>query len=200
MILAKLETEMSNIAIQLDYLGVLPRLGLKGPEVSRWLRDQSITVPVDVLSAAPIDSGAWIARLGAAEFLIEGTADNDFVSHLWKKLSPLPMGVFPIVRCDATFVLSGRDAHLALAQTCAIDFSTALSQRVIFSRVAGVSCGILPEVSGSAIKHRLWVELSYAAYLWNTLTSIVIDLGGLCNGPPVHALTTSQTGPVNSAS
>ena len=174
---------MSNVTIQLDHLGVLPRLGLKGPEVARWLRDRSISVPAEILSVVPVIGDDWIARLGAAEFLLECGADSDLVSRLSADLSSLPAGIFLVPRCDATFVLAGLEARSVFAQTCAINFRQTAPQRVVFSRVAGVSCGILPQASGSAITYRLWVELSYAAYLWDTLASIVTELGGITYRP-----------------
>jgi sarcosine oxidase gamma subunit len=192
--LAQLELPMSNVSIQLDHLGVLPRLGLKGPEVARWLRDQSINVPADIYSTASIAGDAWIARLGTAEFLVEGDTDSDFIARLEPNLSPLPKGVFPVPRSDVTFVLSGPDARSVLAQTCGIDFRAAAPHRVIFSRVAGVSCGILPQPSGSATRYRLWLDPSYAPYLWETLAGIVTELGGVTHqhgshSQAVHALS-----------
>jgi hypothetical protein len=178
---------MSNVAIQLDYLGVLPRIVLKGPEVARWFRDQSIALPVDTFSVVSIADDSWIARLGAAEFLVEGGAESDLVSRLETKLSPLPAGVFLVPRSDVTFVLAGPEARSVFLQTCAINFRLASPQRVVFSRVAGVSCGILPQVSGDGIKYRLWVEFSYAAYLWETLVGIVSELGGITCPQSSHA-------------
>jgi sarcosine oxidase gamma subunit len=184
---------MTGTAIQLDHLGVLPRLALKGPEVARWLRDQTVAVPRDILSVIPIAGDARIARLGPAEFLIEASPGSDLVSRLRSSLSPLSSGIFLAARCDATFVLSGSDARSVLAQTCGIDFRVPLSDRVVFSRVAGVSCGILPEVLDTAIAYRLWVELSYSAYLWDTLADIVTELGGITRALAV-ALSKHQIG------
>jgi sarcosine oxidase gamma subunit len=172
---------MTIASVQLDHLGVLPRMELKGSEAAPWLRDRSIILPDEIFSTGVLAGDGWIARLGAAEFLVEDSAQSNFVSQLWGDLSPLPTGVFPVHRSDVTFVLSGPEARAVLAQTCAIDFGVAPPQYVIFSRVAGVSCGILPEVSAGVIKYRLWVELSYAAYLWETLAGIVKELSGITN-------------------
>jgi sarcosine oxidase, subunit gamma len=183
---------MSNVAIQLDHLGVLPRLVLKGSGAANWLGEQSISVPLEISSAIPIGNDAWIARLGAGEFLIEGNADSNLVSRLSAELSPLPKNVFPVPRCDATFVLAGSEAGSVFAQTCAIDFRHAVLQRVIFSRIAGVSCGILPEPSAGGIKYRLWIEPSYAAYLWATLAGIVTELGGVIRPPTIESLQATK--------
>jgi len=181
---------MSRTTIQINHFGVLPRLGLKGPGVARWLGVQSITTPSDILSAVPIAGDAWIARLAAVEYLIEGNTDSDLVSDLRGRLSPLPSGILLIPRCDVTFLLAGSNARSVFAQTCGIDFRLAQPQRLVFSRVAGVSCGILPEVTNGLINYRMWVELSYAAYLWETLAGIVTELGGM-----IHPQTDTCSGP-----
>src|SRR6476660_2244310 len=113
---------MSTAAIQLDHLGVLSRLGLKGSAVAHWLGDHSIPLPTEILSAVRFAGDAWIARLGATDFLIEAGADSKLVSRLSADLSTLPRNVFPVPRCDATFVLAGLGAGSVFAQTCAIDF------------------------------------------------------------------------------
>src|SRR4051794_10831858 len=109
---------MSSVAIQLDHLGVLPKLGLKGSAVGDWLHDHSIPLPTEILSAVRIAGSAWIARLGSAEFLIEDSADGNLVSRLSKDFTILPKNVFPVPRCDATFVLAGSEARSVFAQTC----------------------------------------------------------------------------------
>jgi sarcosine oxidase subunit gamma len=178
---------MSKLPVQFEYLGALPRLGLKGPAAARWLRNQSIPVPADILAAASIAGDAWIARVGAAEFLLEAGMECDWVSRLEAQLSALPAGVYIVPRCDATFVVSGPGALSVFAQTCAIDFRRTAPQRVIFTRIAGVNCGILPQASGGAVSYRMWCDYSYAGYLLDVLCEIVIVLGGTTHVPVLPA-------------
>jgi sarcosine oxidase subunit gamma len=91
-------------------------------------------------------------------------------------------------------VLSGSNTLSVFAQTCAIDFRVATPQRVIFTRVAGVNCGILPQQSGAGVSYRLWCDCTYATYLREILSGIVVELGGTYRQPQmsasaVHVLT-----------
>ncbi len=65
-----------------------------------------------------------------------------------------------------------------LAQTCGIDFDGTGQDRLIFTRVAGVSAAILPESIGAVSVFRFWIDASYAIYLWETLFEICDSLGG----------------------
>ena len=169
---------MSNAAIQLKNLGALPGLGLKGPGVVEWLKGQSIAVPKAIFDACVLSNGAWIVRLGSADFLMQSPNGNDVDHTIGRCGVGLPPGTYAIPRSDSTFLLSGADARLVFAQACAVDFREAIPNRVILTRVAGVTCGILPELTNSDLGFRVWMEVSYADYLWDTLSEIVSDIRG----------------------
>ncbi len=63
-----------------------------------------------------------------------------------------------------------------LAQTCAINFAAAPAGQLIYTRVAGVSCAILPALDGNPLSYRIWVDPSYAGYLAETLANIATEL------------------------
>ena len=46
------------------------------------------------------------------------------------------------------------------------------------TRVAGVSCMILPLQAEEAPAFRFWLDPSYGSYLWEALLEIVRDQGG----------------------
>lgn len=79
---------------------------------------------------------------------------------------------------DATLVVAGRRARELFAQTCGVDFRNAPLERLIYTRVAGVSCAIAPLPGRAAPVYRLWVDYSYALALWESLVEIVEGLGG----------------------
>jgi sarcosine oxidase gamma subunit len=65
-----------------------------------------------------------------------------------------------------------------LAQTCGIDFEQAPPRQVILTRLAGVTCAILPQPEQDTEVYRLWVDHSHGIYLWQTLVQISDELGG----------------------
>lgn len=169
---------MPESSIQLQDIGASRKLGLKGSGAEPCLREQGIVPPSEILGAAQFSNGGWIVRLGAAEFFLER---GDF-GHAWdrleSKLSSHPPGVYRIPRSEATLLLTGADSKLLLAQTCGIDFRKAELHKVVYSRVAGVSCGILPECADE-LRFRVWVDYTYFPYLWETLAEITSELGGV---------------------
>ena len=46
------------------------------------------------------------------------------------------------------------------------------------TRVAGVSCCVFPDTIGGIPAYRIWVDTSYALYLWETLVEICESVGG----------------------
>ena len=108
-------------------------------------------------------------------FFIEDTLDACTVPTLSEALTHPCDRCCAVQRQDAGLVLTGRQASHVMAQTCAIDFHSP-PERTVMSRVAGVSCMILPLNDARAI--RIWCGASYGIYLWETLLDIVRDLGG----------------------
>jgi sarcosine oxidase subunit gamma len=168
---------MSVATIQLQDFGALPKLGLKGPAAASWLRQQGVDLPAEVLAVGERTDGGWIARLGITEFLLEQGGDGDFITQLERCLHSLPSGVYRVPRCDVTMLLSGSEVQSVFAQTCGIDFRRTAPHRIVYTRVAGVSCCIFPESSVDA-RFRLWVDYTFAQYLWDALAGIVSELGG----------------------
>ena len=48
----------------------------------------------------------------------------------------------------------------------------------VYTRIAGGNGGVLPQSQGEATYYALWLDPSYAVYLWETLLEIVTELGG----------------------
>jgi sarcosine oxidase, subunit gamma len=177
---------MSDTAIELSDISGLKKLGLKGPGVAAWLASHGIDLPADIFGATRTSDGGWTVRLGTAEFMLEGGTNSDQIPHLEATLESLPPGVYRVPHEEATFQLAGSGAGLVFAQTCGIDFRKAVPGLVIYSRVAGVSCGILPTADEHGLSYRIWLDPSYADYLWETLAGIVRELGGHCTPSPAR--------------
>jgi hypothetical protein len=86
-------------------------------------------------------------------------------------------GVYRVQRQEAALLLSGARANDVLVETCGYDFRQP-GNRLIMTRVAGVSCAILPIEAGGISMFRLWLDYSYGVYLWEALYEIVRDHGG----------------------
>jgi sarcosine oxidase subunit gamma len=158
-------------------LSALPRLALKGPGAEAWLREQGLNVPAGIYDVLPAGRDGLIARTGGTEFFLEDGVSGNVVAGLPK---PGP-GVARVPRQDGAFLLGGARANDVLLETCGVDFS-APAPRMAYSRVAGVSCAILPGETKGAVGFRLWCDPSYAAWLWETLLEIVGDKGGVAVG------------------
>ena len=158
-------------------LSGLQKLGVKGPEAESWLKSQEIDIPTDIFESSTLPEGGVIVRLGQAEFFLEDGIANATLPALAANADSHLGELFRVEHEEATFLLVGARAHEVLAQTCAINFGEVAAKQVVFTRVAGVSCGVLQD-SASVPTYRFWVDPSYAVYLWKTLVEICESLDG----------------------
>jgi sarcosine oxidase subunit gamma len=156
-------------------LSGLVKLGVRGPRAESWLREQNLDVPAALYETCALPDGGILARVGGDQFLLESGISGEAAAAA---LAHLPADVYPVERQEATFLLVGRRGREVLAQTCGTDFSEMPPRRLIYTRVAGVSAGILPEAINGHIAYRMWVDPSFAADLWEALATIVEELGG----------------------
>ena len=156
----------------------LPKLGMKGPNAEPWLREQGVPIPPNIYDCHEFDDRGLCIRVGVDEFFIESGPAAESVERLGVALDSPGPGVWPVERQDAAFLLAGSRALEVLAQTCGINFRQAPDRRLIMTRLAGVSCVILPQPVDQVPIYRLWVDPSYAVALWQTLSGIVGELDG----------------------
>jgi sarcosine oxidase subunit gamma len=178
----------------------LRRFGLKGPRAAEWLRELGIEVPAipnswRSINDSPID---LIARLGSFEFFIEQAAPAALIDRIANALGSPLEGVYPALREDRAFVLSGNGAEEVLAQVCNIDFkNTARTSRPVFmTMMIGVAVLVIPQdgkwgqspipaeqetgtvPEGSAAHeanagYRIWCDPSYGDHLWSSLQDVM---------------------------
>lgn len=156
-------------------LGATPKLGLKGPGAESWLRGQQIEVPAGTYDVVYLSDGGLIARLGGADFVVEGGP----VRRLEDELARAPADVYPVRREDATFVLLGARRHEVMARLCSLDLAGVKPDRLLLTRAAGVSCTLLPQEG----RLRLWVDYTYAVSFFETLLECVLERGGRVVAP-----------------
>jgi sarcosine oxidase subunit gamma len=156
-------------------LSALPKLGLKGPGAELWLRRNEVQVPPAIYDTARLSDGGLIARLGGADFFLEGGPSNEVLP----RLATIPEGVYRAERQDATFLLTGTRALGVLPRLSSIDFATAAPARLILTRAGGVNCAVLPDRDPRDFPvYRLWVDFTYAVSFWESVVEILQELGG----------------------
>jgi sarcosine oxidase, subunit gamma len=158
-------------------LSWLPRISFKGPSAVEWLRQRGITVPTSVYEYSNGNGGALVIRADIQEVFVEDGPTGQDVAQLIQQHLASPAGVYRVERQDASFLLSGANANSVLVETCGHDFGQP-KNCFVMTRVAGVSCAVLPCDVAGVSAFRLWLDCSYAAYLWEALSEIVRDHGG----------------------
>jgi sarcosine oxidase subunit gamma len=166
------------------------RLGLKGPLAAQWLAARGIGVPAapNTWTAGGADADAGeallVARLGSAEFFLEDSAGGTRLRALDLTPETAPPGVYPVLREDRGFSLSGDGAVEVLAQVCNINFADldGPSRPVIMTLMIGVSVLVILENEAAQRRFRIWCDPTFGEYLEESLGAVVIESGGKLRG------------------
>jgi sarcosine oxidase subunit gamma len=159
----------------------LKRFGVKGPNAHRWLGERGLEIPEPANSWAPLSDGrGLVARLRRSEFLVEDGPDGSITEGLGDSLNSGARGIYPVVRQDAAFALTGERAGEVMLQVCGVDFRALdfEARPVVLTRVAVISAVVLPRVEGETRTFRIWCSAPYGIYLWENLREIVDEFGG----------------------
>ena len=159
-------------------LSGLAKLGLKGRDVENWLSNKGLDVPAAIFDSRRLEDGGVIVRFAADEFFLESGIGNETVPAIAARLDSQLARPFHVERQEATFLLTGSRSLEVLSQTCGINFLEVTPRHVVFTRVAGVNCAVLPDTAGVIPSYRFWVDYSYALFLWEVLVEICEGLGG----------------------
>lgn len=154
------------------------KLGIKGLNSDNWLVEQGIDVPATNYESRRLADGGYIVRLAADEFLLESGPQNEVVPSVDTRLKAGGHQLVRVERQDATFMLVGSRSIEVLSQTCGVNFREVPSNYLVFTRIAGVSCGVLPELIEGLPAYRFWFDSSYAVSMWQTMSEICQDLDG----------------------
>jgi glycine cleavage system aminomethyltransferase T len=176
-----------KLDLSLSDMSFLPKIGVKGPESLAWLAKAQVPVPESIYSFFLLADSGLVIRTDRHEVFIEGGLNGTLVSGLEHQLRSRPSGVYLVGRQEASFLLSGAKSNDILHETCGFDFSDP-PEGVVITRVAGVSCMILPLSAGEISTFRFWLDPSYGSYFWEALLEIVRGHGGDAIG--VEALYT----------
>lgn len=155
----------------------LQRFGCKGPAAAEWLSAQGLPVPEQANHY--VQQGVLrVLRLGNSEFLVEEEAGSEQLAQL--NQTDVPERVHAVLRNDAAFVISGPLVSELFAQVCDIDVTAELEDesRLVMTMMAGVSVTMLRQKSAEAWQYRVWCDGTLGVYLWQTLLTIIQELGG----------------------
>lgn len=152
-----------------------PRAGVKGPGAATWLAALDLPVPRTPNSWLPLPGGL-IARLGLAEFLVEGP-------EAAKLAAPLAPDVYPVLRQDTALMLKGARLNDLLLETCSVDFSALdlAARPVVLTSMVGVGVTVIPGEEGGIPCCRIWCDGTYGEWLIETLGGVAGELT-----QPVH--------------
>jgi sarcosine oxidase, subunit gamma len=168
-------------ALEFERRNRCERFGVKGARAAEWLEARGIILP-----AAPNQWTAvagdelLVARLGTLEFFLEDCAGGGRVRGLESALDPPQPGVYPVLREDAAFSLSGPGSYDVLAQVCNVNFADLelTSQPVIMTLMIGVAVLVVPQMVGAWPRFRIWCDPTFGPYLEESLGTVVTESGG----------------------
>lgn len=157
-------------------VSALTRVLVKGAGAKAALEAHRVMIPAAVYDVAEVEGGGIVLRTGGSEYILEDGPQGALSAAIVASHTPKPDLVIH-ARQDASFLLSGGGALDVLLQTCGYDFSRR-EHKLVYTRVAGVSCGVLPRTLNRVDVFQLWLDPSFAPYLWETLEEIVHEAGG----------------------
>lgn len=160
------------------------RFGLKGPGAPAWLAAQGFDVPAVANSWTESAGAIFVARLGLSEFFIEEPAGSTTLAAPSLCAETHPPGVYPVLRQDAAYVLSGDGVEDVLTEVCSVNFQELRleARPVLLTSMVGVSVIAVPRAGAGETEYHLWCDPTYGAYLGKALGGVVVDCGGSYGG------------------
>jgi heterotetrameric sarcosine oxidase gamma subunit len=156
----------------LSHPGDLVKRGVKGPGVVAWARHHGLPLPAARYGVLPAGADGIVARTGDGELILECPPRHALWERWHDALAEPAAGVYEIPQQSVTVELHGKRAPWVLALSCAVNLADEPAATILYTRVAGVSCAVLPRGEGEGRTYRLWVDFSLAPYLWTTLAEL----------------------------
>ena len=154
----------------------LVKVCVKGPGVEAWTQAQAIPWPAKLYDIVTVGPSGFLVRVGNQELVLECPADEPLLEKWEQSLQSPPAGVYRIEQQSVSIDLRGQRALDVLGQTSGVRFATEPAGRIVFTRAAAVSCGILVLGDGAARSYRIWVDYTLAPYLWESLEKILSEM------------------------
>jgi len=149
------------------------KIGIKGPGAIAWLGDHKAPCPTDIYGTVRVDDGSLVVRIASDEVIVESSDSGGMVQRIDRELGEHTDGVYRVEQQSETLLLSGSRAGRVWAEACGVNVVRASVDRIIYTRVAGISCGIIPEGEDDQRSYRIWVDYSYAPGFYRTVMEIL---------------------------
>jgi sarcosine oxidase subunit gamma len=126
-----------------------------------------------------------VARLGGSEFFLEDRGGGATLRNLDPGVTGVPAnypaGVYPVLRQDAAFLLSGEGSLDVLAQVCNVNFGEVVLETnpVIMTLMVGVAVLVIPQVIQGARQFKIWCDPTFGTYLAESVGTVVVESGGI---------------------
>lgn len=162
--------------IEIKDLSASARIGVTGKGAADWLQKHTIEVPHQANHWLSAYGQYVVLRLGNHSFLIEwldqaNSVMQGVVSAL-KKDSGHENGLYQVPRADGCFQIDGAQAAQLLSQLCRLDLSVVLEDNALaMTQIADIAAVII-KVTGEQHCYRIWFDISYKAYLLETITTL----------------------------
>jgi hypothetical protein len=154
----------------------LLKSGFKGPKLASWAQQYGIELPPQLYDATLVGHRGLLVRVGGEEIILECQEDDPLSAKFEQIFREPGTDVYRIEQQSVTIELSGTPIKHILAQTCGMNFSREPLNRIIYTRLAGASCGIIPMEENERRVYRIWIDYTLAPYLWETLVEIICDV------------------------
>ena len=172
--LASIPTEASSHGL-LERTGT-SKVGLKGPGVSAWLADRQLPWPANIYDVARDDAASIVVRIASNEVIAESPAGTGWVQQIEDALADRPQGVYRTEQQTTTLTLSGDLATAAWAQTCGVNLVDEPDDRIVYTRAAGITCGIIPESRDGQRAYRIWVDYGFSPDFVHSFAEILASI------------------------
>ncbi len=173
----------TSAKIAITDISHLTRFGIKGPQTAAWLAQHGVEAPVIPNSWQIASDTSLVLRLGMSEFLIEDSEQSNVCSHLLKASKSRSLGVYPVPRFDAAFIISGDEATELFSEICMLNLCEDQGQQALYiTQVAGISATLVRQIVEDKAIFRLWCDGTYHHYMHTTLTTIAKNLSELALG------------------
>ena len=176
---ADVEAELAAMkTLAICDVSALAKLGIKGSGSAAWLQEKGIDVPPGTYESRRLSDGGFVVRVSSDEYFLESGTAVTSMHALEPLLDVSHRDVYRVQRQDATILLSGSRALEVMRQTCGVDLNVAPPRRLLLTRIAGVNAGIMLDPIDELPVYRIWVDFTFALFLWQTLDRICAELGG----------------------
>jgi sarcosine oxidase subunit gamma len=168
----------SKSELSLVDLTALPRIGVKGKDLTPWIESKAYVVGEQSNRAYSQHDGTLIARLSPGELLLLANSPDPSDDVMAFSLEAT-YSCYPVRRQDSHywFSLSGERCSEMLAKLCAVDVSTEsfANHSVAQTSVAKTSAIIVRDDSSDNLRYYLMGDSSTAQYMHSCLIDAMTE-------------------------